>query len=279
VGSETCQRPAHRVWRRLGVLAAAGLVVALSGGGVLAVAATQREGPTGAAAPRAVTLEGGYGSIDLARAVDEASAGQSAGLVEITSTLVNGQAAGTGLIWTASGLVVTNQHVVAGATSIRVTVVSTGGSYDAVYVGDDPGADVAVLRLHGVSGLTTLRRSAALRVGSPVTVVGDANGDGGALSAATGNVLATGQDIIVQGDVGPGRALHDLVEISADVVPGDSGGAVLDARGDVVAMTVALARERMAVTGYAIPIDVVRSVVRRILARWAPWGSNPQRAE
>ena len=113
----------------------------------------------------------------------------------------NGEAAGTGLVLTSGGEVVTNHHVVAGATSIKATVMSTGRTYTAKLVGADSTADVAVIQLAGASGLDTVTTdSHAVSVGDAVTAVGDGNGTTDHLSAATGKVIATKQAITTQAE-------------------------------------------------------------------------------
>ncbi len=197
----------------------------------------------------------------------DATAAQSVGLVEISSTLTNGKGAGTGFILSSAGTVVTNHHVVEGATSLKVTVVSTGKTYTAKYVGGDSTADVAVLKLRNASGLTPVKEaSKAAAEGDPVTAVGDAGGDGGALTASTGTVAAIDQHITVRNDDGTTNRLTGLIELNAYVVPGDSGGAVLNAAGSVVGMNVAASTGSRSVTGYAIPVSTVRSVADQILA-------------
>ncbi|KRC56978.1 MULTISPECIES: S1C family serine protease [unclassified Nocardioides] len=195
----------------------------------------------------------------------DATAEQSAGIVEITSTLANGTGAGTGLVLDQDGTIVTNHHVVEGATSLEVTDVSTGRTYAARYVGGDAVADVAVIQLEDASGLTPVDLSGdAAQVGDTITSVGDAGGDGGALTAAPGTVSALGQDITVQATDGSSAELTDLIRMDAYVVPGDSGGAVLDGDGEVVGMNVAASSGSRQVTGYAIPIATVSSIVDRI---------------
>ena len=193
-----------------------------------------------------------------------ATAAQSKGLVEITSALTDGTSSGTGLILGADGTVVTNHHVVEGATAIRVTDVSTGRTYRARYVGGNATTDVAVLRLVGAGGLTPVRFSSTpAAVGDPITAVGDAGGDGGALTAATGTVAALHDDITVdKSDGGSGSPLTDLIRMNAYIIPGDSGGAVLDGDGDVVGMNVAASST--GTTGYAIPIATVETVAKQI---------------
>lgn len=199
-----------------------------------------------------------------ARASD-ASAEQSTGIVQITSTLTNGTGAGTGLVLDADGTIVTNHHVVDGATRIEVTVASTGQVFTATYVGGDAVSDVAVIQLEGASGLTPVDLADdAAQVGDEVTAVGDAGGDGGSLTAAPGTVSALGQDITVEATDGSSSRLTDLIQMDAYVVPGDSGGAVLDDEGDVVGMNVAASIGSREVTGYAIPIATVTSIVDQI---------------
>lgn len=208
--------------------------------------------------------DNGLGTTDSETAAD-ATEEQTTGIVQIASTLTNGTGAGTGLVLDSDGTIVTNHHVVDGATKIEVTVVSTGQTYNAKYVGGDAVTDVAVIQLEGATGLTPVDLSEdAARVGDEITAVGDAGGDGGTLTAAPGTVSALGQDITVQSTDGSSSKLTDLIQMDAYVVPGDSGGAVLDDDGDVVGMNVAASSGSRDVTGYAIPIATVESIVDQI---------------
>jgi S1-C subfamily serine protease len=207
-----------------------------------------------------------YTSLDSS----EATAQQSTGLVEISTTLEygEGEAAGTGIVVGSDGLVVTNHHVVEGATAIEVTDVTTGKQYDAKVLGYDASKDVAVLQLHNASGLATVTTDpGSASLGSAVTAVGDAGGDGGSLTAAPGEVTDLHHPITVQDDLtGADVRLRNLIEVSSDMVPGDSGGALLNADGDVVGMNVAASEGGSDVTGYVIPIGRVLRVVDRVLA-------------
>ncbi len=191
----------------------------------------------------------------------QASGDQLTGLVRIVSTMeyAEGKAAGTGMVLDSDGEVVTNHHVVEGATSIRVTVMSTGETYDAKVVGTDATADVAVLRLSDASGLDTVTPDEdAVGVGDTVTAVGDGNGTVDYLSAATGQVIATDQSITTQTEgTATGESLAGLTEISSDVVSGYSGGATYDDEGEVLGMTTAASSGSNDVVGYAIPIATV----------------------
>lgn len=212
---------------------------------------------------------GSSGSTDSARTA--ATDSQKAGIVTIDTTLdydSSSQAAGTGMIISSDGEILTNNHVVEDATSIEVTVESTGKTYTADVVGTDKTDDVAVLELRGASDLTTatLDDDDDLAVGDTVTDVGNAEGQG-ELVAATGSVTALDQDITVQSESGTGtESLTGLIEVAADVVSGDSGGPLLDSEGEVVGMTTAASSGTSDVTGYAIPIATAKSIAERILS-------------
>jgi S1-C subfamily serine protease len=207
-----------------------------------------------------------YTSLDTS----EATAQQSTGVVEISTTLEYGagQAAGSGILIGSDGLVVTNHHVVQDATAIEVTDVSTGRQYAATVLGYDASRDVAVLQLQGASGLAAAPTDpGGASLGSSVTAVGDAGGDGGSLTAAPGEVTDLHHPISVRDDLtGAKVKLHNLIQVSSDVVPGDSGGALLTADGDVVGMNVAASVGGSDVTGYVIPIGRVLRVVDAVLA-------------
>jgi S1-C subfamily serine protease len=191
----------------------------------------------------------------------KASGSQLTGLVRVVATMKYDQAtaAGTGMVLTSNGEVVTNHHVVEGSTSIKVKVMSTGTTYTAKVVGTDAKDDVAVLQLAGASGLSTVTTdSDAVSVGDAVTAVGDANGTVSYLSAAKGKVLAKGQSITTQSEAtASGERLTGLIEISSDVISGDSGGATYDSQGEVLGMTTAASSGSPDVVGYAVPIAKV----------------------
>ena len=163
---------------------------------------------------------------------------------------------------------VTNHHVVDGATDIEVTVVSTGATYEASVLGYDAAKDVAVLRLADASGLASVDTdTAGVGLGEDVTAVGDAGGDGGTLTAATGTVTDLGEPVTVADEeTGQPSRLRNLIEVDADIIPGDSGGALLDASGDVVGMNVAASSGTSDITGYVIPIKRVLRIADQVLA-------------
>ena len=216
-------------------------------------------GPDGDGTPP-WSAPGSQGQVSTPSAGTKATASQLVGLVRIVATMkyADGKAAGTGMLLSADGEVVTNHHVVEGATSVEATVMSTGRTYTARLVGSDAAEDVAVLQLVGASGLATvIPDTSPVSVGDEVTAVGDGNGSVSYLSAATGTVLARNQSITTQSEgTASGERLTGLFEISSDVVGGYSGGATYDADGQVAGMTTA-ASSGADVVGYAIPMATV----------------------
>ncbi len=198
-------------------------------------------------------------------ATTQASGSQLTGLVRVVSTMKydGGKAAGTGMVLTSDGEVVTNHHVIESATSVKVKVMETGTTYTARVVGTDAKDDVAVLQLVGASGLSTVTPDTdGISVGDAVTAVGDANGTVNHLSTASGTVLAKGQTITTQSEAATtGERLTGLLQISSDVISGDSGGATYDADGQVVGMTTAASSGSADVVGYAVPVAKVLRIV------------------
>ncbi len=149
------------------------------------------------------------------------------GLVDINTTLgyQQEQAAGTGIVLSSNGVILTNNHVINGATTISVTDIGNKKTYKASVVGYDRTKDIAVLQLQNASGLqtATLGNSSNVSVGQDVVGVGNAGGTGGTPSAAGGTVTALNQSITAsdQGD-GTSEQLSGLIETNANIQPGDS---------------------------------------------------------
>jgi len=197
-----------------------------------------------------------------------ATTAQELGVVDIDTVLGydGAQAAGTGLVLTSSGEILTNNHVVEGSTSITVTVVATGQSYQASVVGTDLTADVAVLQLGGASGLSTANLAgSAVTVGDAVTGVGNAGGVGGTPAASPGTVTATDQQITTQAEgSAAAETLTGLIETDADIQAGDSGGPLFNAADQVVGIDTAAEQGGYTTAGYAIPISTAVSIAGRI---------------
>ena len=178
-------------------------------------------------------------------------------------------AAGTGMVLTSSGEVLTNNHVISGATSIKVIVPTTNHSYKARVVGYDRTADVALLQLQSASNLKTVAISSAdLPVGTAVTALGNAGGDGKITSAA-GTVTGLGKAITASDAGGASEQLTGLIETNAGVQPGDSGGPLVNRQGQVVGMDTAASahfgfQNVSATDAYAIPIAKALTIAHAI---------------
>ena len=213
---------------------------------------------------------GGSSSFPSSSSSARATAAQSVGVVDIVSVLgyQNAESAGTGMVVTSTGEILTNNHVIQGATRITVTVVSTGAKYSATVVGTDPSDDVAVLQLANASGLAKANfgDSDTVDVGETVTGVGNAGGVGGTPHAATGKVTATNQTLTASDGSGANaETLTGMIESDAAIEAGDSGGPLYDAAGKVVGMDTAAETQRGVTTAaYSIPIDKALSIATRI---------------
>jgi S1-C subfamily serine protease len=201
-----------------------------------------------------------------------ATTAEQVGVVDLDTVLDfgTGKAAGTGIVLSSTGEILTNNHVVQGSTSISVTVVSTGKSYTATVVGTDPAEDVAVIQLKDASGLATARLgdSSKVAVGNAVTAVGNAGGTGGVPSAATGTVTAIGQSITASDPTGSNaEQLTDLIQINAPIQAGDSGGPLYASDNSVIGIDTAASSPRStSITGFAIPIAKAVLIAQQIEA-------------
>ncbi|SRR6266567_372141 len=181
-----------------------------------------------------------------------------------------GQAAGTGMILTSSGQVLTNNHVIEGASSIHVTMAGRSSSYSAHVIGVDPTDDVALIQIEGVSGLPTvsIARSSSLSVGDGVVAIGNALGRGGAPTVTAGVIADLHQSIVVSGDGRAAGRLRDLIQMNATISPGDSGGPLVNTSGQVVGIITAAARDGLSSSGsrvgFAIPVNSALRIVEQI---------------
>lgn len=206
-----------------------------------------------------ITVPNPYGDA-LAGAVDP-------GLVDVVATTTTGDTVlGTGLVLTPSGLVLTNDHVVAGATDISATDVGNGGGYVARVVGADPSHDIAVLQLDEASGLATIEVSPSSPApGQTVVAFGNAGGSGGVPAEQSGTVGLLGAAVAAVNDItGSVEDLDGLVQASVAVVAGDSGGALVDTSGRVVGMVTAYGSSGPGAQGFAIPIGQALAYGRRL---------------
>ena len=149
-------------------------------------------------------------------------------VVDIDTTLAYQTAtgAGAGMVVTSSGEVLTNNHVIDGATSLRVTDVGNGRTYGASVFGYDASADIAVVQLTGASHLPTVSFARArAAIGQPVVAIGNAGGKGGTPSAVSGTVTGLDQSVAAQDELsGTTEHLSGLIATDAPIQAGDSGG-------------------------------------------------------
>ena len=202
------------------------------------------------------------------------------GLVDVNISVDYGRAqgAGTGMVLTPDGVVLTNNHVIHGATSISVTDVGNGKTYRAHVAGYDVSKDIAILKLTGASNLQTVTiASGKVSAGQKVVGIGNAGGAGGTPSYAGGTVTATGQSITAADDLsGTSERLTGMIETDANIQAGDSGGPLVNTAGQVIGMDTAGSQSaqvtaQQATNGFAVPISTATGVARQILdARAAP---------
>jgi S1-C subfamily serine protease len=202
------------------------------------------------------------------------------GLVDIDTGISyqDATAAGTGMILTSNGLVLTNNHVIEAATSITARDISTGKTYTAKVLGYDVDKDVAVLKLENASGLTpvTLGNSSALSLNEKIVGIGNAGGTGGTPSYAAGTVVAKDKSITAESDenLSGSEKLTGLIETNAPIQPGDSGGPLVTLSGKVVGMDTAASSDEGGYSfgnfatptaqAYSIPINTALAVAKSI---------------
>lgn len=257
-GSESRQPSPRR--RVLAIAASLSLAAAAVGGSTWAAGSTTRS----ATAHSTATLT----TTQITAKTDPA-------LVDVVSTLgyQDGTAAGTGLVLTSSGEVLTNNHVIDGATSIKVTDVGNGRTYRAVVVGYDSKDDIAVLQLQHASGLktVTLGNSSTVKIGDKVVGIGNAGGRGGRPSAAAGTVTALGQTITASDEVsGTTEQLTGAIRTNANIQAGDSGGPLVNSHGQVIGIDTAASSKyqlqpgRTQTQSFAITINTALPIARQI---------------
>jgi S1-C subfamily serine protease len=251
----------HAIMAVLGAALAAGLLLAFyspaSGGSLPGIGAVPAPGSS--AAP----LTGGQRGI---------VAKVSPGVVIVNTALqYNSEAAaGTGMVINASGLVLTNNHVIENSTKITASVPSAGRTYRATVVGYDKTGDIALLQLQDASGLTPvpIGDSSLVRTGNAVVALGNAEGRG-TITVKPGHVTGLHETITAsdKGSSTTSETLHGVVETNAGIVPGDSGGPLAGPAG-VIGMDTAGNDPgfQQASTGFAIPINTALSVARQIAA-------------
>ena len=169
------------------------------------------------------------------------------------------QSLGSGFVWSSDGIIVTNNHVVEGASRITVNF-NDGRQLPATLLGVDPDSDLAVLRVDQ-KNLTAapIGTSADLMIGESVIAVGNPFGLSGTVT--TGVVSALGRSVPSQEQ---GRTFTDFIQTDASINPGNSGGPLLNIEGKVIGINVAIYEQAQGI-GFAIPVDRARKVIQDLL--------------
>ena len=211
-----------------------------------------------------------------------AAAKVSPAVVDVNTTIqtvsANEQAAGSGLILDSTGDVLTNNHVVDGSINIRVTIQGRSGTYPATVVGVDPSDDLAVIHVENVSGLPTVKlaNSSSLKIGDSVIAIGNALGLGGVPRVTEGFITALDQTITASENGSNSETLNGMIQSDAEISPGDSGGALVNAAGQVVGIITAgeatSFRTTTSSVAYAIPSNTAVRIANQILAGQAGGG-------
>ena len=201
--------------------------------------------------------------------------------IQTTGTITQGgffggtqqfQGAGTGMIITSNGEVLTNNHVIANASTIKVQLFNQTKLYNATVVGADPSHDVAVIKIEGVSNLPTVTfgKSSSLQVGDPVVAVGNALALQGLPTVTQGIVSGLHRSITTSsnGITGGSTTLTDMIQTDAPINPGNSGGPLVNSSGQVVGMNTAIitgtGTEPAQNIGFSEAIDSILPIVKQI---------------
>ena len=270
-------RPAS-IWNRIAAfIVLIAVVAAAAGAGIgwgLARAVNNRPVAQATTSPEAPIQQVTPGtSTSPSSTTDAIAAKVSPAIVDINTVLGNGAAAGTGMLISSTGEILTNNHVVNGSTSITVTVQGRSQKYSAHVVGVDISQDIAVIQIDGsVSGLPTVKfaDSSSLTVGETVVALGNALGRGGAPNVTSGQITALDQTITASSGGSSSETLNGMIQSDAVIYEGDSGGALVNTSGQVVGMITAGQaqgfRSSASDVGFAIAANTAVGVVNRIRA-------------
>ncbi|HZB97579.1 MAG TPA: trypsin-like peptidase domain-containing protein, partial [Candidatus Sulfotelmatobacter sp.] len=267
-------RPPKTPWARSLLLAvAAACLFAVLGGGSFFAAWLNGLGASSSGVgvfPLQQGLPGGTGSGRLN--VSPIASQVTPAVVDITSSFPEGTGAGTGMVISSNGEVLTNNHVVEGANAIVGQIAGAGALHRIRVIGTDPSSDVALVQLQGVSGLKTVSvgDSSTVSVGDPVVAIGNALGRQGPPAVAQGQVVALDRTVTASDETGlSAETLSGLIQVNAPIVPGDSGGPLVDSSGKVIGIDTAAAAPRFrfqpsSSMGFAIPINSAMAVASQL---------------
>lgn len=209
---------------------------------------------------------------DLAELVEKTSPT----VVSIVTSQVSGQGffqqevegAGTGIVISEDGYILTNKHVISEARSVQVVMSDGTRHSDVTIVGSDPLNDIAFLKIKNVSDLkvATLGDSGAMRVGQDVIAIGNSLGQY-QNTVTSGIVSGLGRPVTAASSELNSRveSLTDLLQTDAAINPGNSGGPLINSAGQVVGINTAIAADAQGI-GFAIPINAAKGMIRGVIA-------------
>ncbi|MFE0336372.1 S1C family serine protease [Streptomyces sp. NPDC058955] len=285
----------RRAKRGVGLMAAVAIAAAAIGGGTATlVQQLTADAPVTAAASSAVT--GTNVSASSTGTVAGVAEAVSPSIVEISARSASGASTGSGVIITGDGEIVTNNHVISGASEITVRT-SDGKTYRAEVVGKDPDKDLALIKLADASGLraATLGDSSKVKVGDQVVAIGSPEGLTGTVTS--GIVSALDRDVTVakdedtdspdtqqqwdprqgwpfefggqqfNGDTGSSKTTYKAIQTDASLNPGNSGGALINMNGEIIGINSAMyspsssggSTAGSVGLGFAIPVDTLKA--------------------
>ncbi|ALO09927.1 Serine protease [Streptomyces venezuelae] len=285
----------RRAKRGVGLLAAVAIAAAAVGGGTATlVQQLSSDSPVTASS----VVNGTNVSASSVGTVAGVAQAVSPSIVEISASSNSGKSTGSGVIITSDGEIVTNNHVISGASSISVQL-SDGKTYEAEVVGTDPDKDLALIKLQGASGLkaATLGDSSKVKVGEEVVAIGSPEGLTGTVTS--GIVSALDRDVTVakdddsgsqdqqqgqqydprqgwpfefggqqfNGDTGTSKTTYKAIQTDASLNPGNSGGALINMKGEIIGINSAMyspsssngSTAGSVGLGFAIPVDTVKA--------------------
>jgi putative serine protease PepD len=258
-------------------------VVSAAVGGGVALAVQPHHPTTTTVAAGAVAAPGQPAASLPAGSVEQVAAKVVPSVVKLETAMGRQSEEGSGILLSADGLILTNNHVVAaaakggqpGADSTTTVTFNDGRTAPFTVVGADPSSDIAVVRAQGVSGLTpiTIGSSSNLKVGQDVVAVGSPLGLEGTVT--TGIISALDRPVAAGGDAGDQNSVLDAIQTDAAINPGNSGGALVNMNGELVGINSAIAtlgdtsgpqaQSGNIGLGFAIPVDQAKRIADELI--------------
>ncbi|MFN8159255.1 MAG: trypsin-like peptidase domain-containing protein [Candidatus Nanopelagicales bacterium] len=260
--------------RTVAAVLATALLAGGVGGAVGATLSSKQQAPAAPTASSAPIVSGGAAAASTD--IEAVSAKVLPSVVQIAFSGQAGSGTGSGVVLSSDGVILTNNHVVAEAAdggSLTVTF-QDGRTASAKILGRDPGSDIAVIRVEGVSGLTpvALGSSSDLKVGQQVVAIGSPLGLSGTVTS--GIVSALNRPVVSGDGSGSNQSVLNAIQTDAAVNPGNSGGALVDMQGRLVGINSAIAtlgasqgsQSGSIGLGFAIPIDQAKRIADELVA-------------